>query len=209
MIIIGVCGGTASGKSTLSKEIINFFKKKEIKSDYLMLDNYYKDLRNLSIKQRALVNFDHPESIDFELFYQHLKLLRIGKTVNTPTYCYKTHLRKRITIPIGKSDVLVIDGLFILFKKNIRNFFDLTIFLDVGIDSRIKRRIKRDMVERGRKKLDILERFEKMINPMHEEFVEPTKNYAKLIIKDNTHQDLLYQKLEVLSDEIIKKNKKS
>jgi uridine kinase len=78
MIIIGVCGGTASGKSTLSREIINFFDNKEIKSDHLMLDNYYKDLGHLSIKRRALVNFDHPDSIDFELFYQHLKLLRIG-----------------------------------------------------------------------------------------------------------------------------------
>ena len=208
MIIIGVCGGTASGKSTLSKEIINFFNKREISTEYLMLDNYYKDLRHLSKKQRVLVNFDHPESIDFELFYQHLKLLRIGKTVNTPTYCYKTHLRKHNTIPAGKSDILVIDGLFILFKKNIRNFFDLTIFLDVSVDLRIKRRIKRDIVERGRKKLDILERFEKMINPMHVKFVEPTKDYAKLIFKENTQHDLLYQHLEVFSDEIIKKNKK-
>ena len=208
MIIIGVCGGTASGKSTLSKEIINFFNKKEIKSDYLMLDNYYKDLGHLSIKQRALVNFDHPESIDFELFYQHLKLLRMGNMVNTPTYCYKTHLRKHITNPVGKSDILVIDGLFILFKKNIRNFFDLTIFLDVDLNLRIKRRIKRDLVERGRKKLDVLERFEKMINPMHEEFVEPTKNYAKLIFKDDVQHDLLFQELELFSDEIIKKNKK-
>ena len=208
MIIIGVCGGTASGKSTLSKEIINFFNKKEIKSDYLMLDNYYKDLGHLSIKQRASVNFDHPESIDFELFYQHLKLLRMGNMINTPTYCYKTHLRKHTTNPVGKSDILVIDGLFILFKKNIRNFFDLTIFLDVDVNLRIKRRIKRDIIERGRKKFDILERFEKMINPMHEEFVEPTKNYAKLIFKDNIQHDLLYQKLELFSDEIIKKNKK-
>ena len=113
--------------------------------------------------------------------------------VNTPTYCYKTHLRKHITNTVGKSDILVIDGLFILFKKNIRNFFDLTIFLDVDVNLRIKRRIKRDLVERGRKKLDVLERFEKMINPMHEEFVEPTKNYAKLIFKDNIQHDLLYQ----------------
>lgn len=208
MIIIGVCGGTASGKSTLSREIINFFDNKEIKSDHLMLDNYYKDLGHLSIKRRALVNFDHPDSIDFELFYQHLKLLRIGKLVNTPTYCYKTHLRKHITNPVGKSDILVIDGLFILFKKNIRNFFDLTIFLDVDVNLRIKRRIKRDLVERGRKKLDVLERFEKMINPMHEGFVEPTKKYAKLLFKDDVQYDLLFQELELLSDEIINKNKK-
>ena len=208
MIVIGVCGGTASGKSTLSKEIINFFSRKEIKSDYLILDNYYKDLGHLSKKQRTSVNFDHPESIDFELFYQHLKLLRAGKMVNSPTYCYKTHLRKHITIPVGKSDILVVDGLFILFKKNIRNFFDLTIFLDIDINLRIKRRIKRDIIQRGRKKSDILERFKTMINPMHEEFVEPTKKYAKLIFKDNIQYDLLYQELELFSDEIVKKNKK-
>jgi uridine kinase len=128
--------------------------------------------------------------------------------VNIPTYCYKTHLRKHITNPVGKSDILVIDGLFILFKKNIRNFFDLTIFLDLDVNLRIKRRIKRDLVERGRKKLDVLERFEKMINPMHEGFVEPTKKYAKLLFKDDVQYDLLFQELELLSDEIINKNKK-
>ena len=93
MIIIGICGGTASGKSTLSLELIKYLNTKNIKSDYLLLDNYYRDLKHLSLEERELINFDNPESVDFELFYQHLKLLMIGEYVNTPTYSYKTHLR--------------------------------------------------------------------------------------------------------------------
>ena len=207
MIIIGVCGGTASGKSTLSREIINFFDNKEIKSDYLMLDNYYKDLGHLSIKQRALVNFDHPDSIDFKLFYQHLKLLRIGKLVNTPTYCYKTHLRKHITNPVGKSNVLVIDGLFILFKKNIRNFFDLTIFLNVDESIRLKRRIKRDVFERNRTENQIRERFKQMIKPMHDKFIQPSKKHADIIIDNEVNYQKIIKKIEYRFNEIIRKNK--
>ena len=207
MIIIGICGGTASGKSTLSQELIKYLKTKNIKSDYLLLDNYYRDLKHLSLEERELINFDNPESVDFELFYQHLKLLMIGEYVNTPTYSYKTHLRKNKTNRIGNNDVLIIDGLFILLKKNIRDFFDLTIFLNVDDSIRLERRIKRDVLERNRSEKEIRERFKKMIKPMHDKFIQPSKIHADIIIDNEVNYQKVFKEIEFRFNEIIKKNK--
>ncbi|MFL2612013.1 MAG: uridine kinase [Flavobacteriaceae bacterium] len=207
MIIIGICGGTASGKSTFSQELIEYLNAKKIKSDYLMLDNYYRDLKHLSIEERELVNFDDPKSIDFELFYQHLKLLMKGEFVNTPTYSYKTHLRKNKTKNIGKNDVLIIDGLFILLKKKIRDFFDLTIFLNVDESIRLERRIKRDVFERNRTENQIRERFKQMIKPMHDKFIQPSKKYADIIIDNEINYQKIIKKIEYRYNEIIRKNK--
>tara|TARA_X000000368_G_scaffold68342_1_gene49336 strand:+ start:1980 stop:2609 length:630 start_codon:yes stop_codon:yes gene_type:complete len=207
MIIIGICGGTASGKSTLSQELIKYLKTKNIKSDYLLLDNYYRDLKHLSLEERELINFDNPESVDFELFYQHLKLLMIGEYVNTPTYSYKTHLRKNKTNLIGNNDVLIIDGLFILLKKNIRDFFDLTIFLNVDDSIRLERRIKRDVLERNRSEKEIRERFKKMIKPMHDKFIQPSKIHADIIIDNEVNYQKVFKEIEFRFNEIIKKNK--
>ena len=207
MIIIGICGGTASGKSTFSQELIEYLNAKKIKSDYLLLDNYYRDLKHLSIEERELVNFDDPKSIDFELFYQHLKLLMNGEFVNTPTYSYKTHLRKNKTKRIGKNDVLIIDGLFILLKKKIRDFFDLTIFLNVDESIRLERRIKRDVFERNRTENQIRERFKQMIKPMHDKFIQPSKKHADIIIDNEVNYQKIIKKIEYIFNEIIRKNK--
>ena len=207
MIIIGICGGTASGKSTFSQELIEYLNAKKIKSDYLLLDNYYRDLKHLSIEERELVNFDDPKSIDFELFYQHLKSLMNGESVNTPTYSYKTHLRKNKTKPMGKNDVLIIDGLFILLKKKIRDFFDLTIFLNVDESTRLKRRIKRDVFERNRTENQIRERFNQMIKPMHDKFIQPSKTHADIIIDNEVNYQKIIKKIEYIFNEIIRKNK--
>ena len=207
MIIIGICGGTASGKSTLSQELIEYLNAKKIKSDYLLLDNYYRDLKHLSIEERELVNFDDPNSIDFELFYQHLRLLMIGEFVNTPTYSYKTHLRKNKTKRIGKNDVIIIDGLFILLKKKIRDFFDLTIFLNVDESIRLERRIKRDVFERNRTENQIRERFKQMIKPMHDKFIQPSKKHANIIIDNEVNYQKIIKKIEHRFNEIIRKNK--
>ena len=208
MIIIGISGGTASGKSTLSKKIIHFFSKKDIKIDNLELDNYYKDFRKLNISQRNHKNFDHPNSIDFKLFYQHLIEIRNGRHVDTPTYCYKTHLRKKKTYQISKPDILLVNGLFILLKKKIRDFFDLTIFLDIDSDTRLKRRIKRDIEQRGGDKDLIKTKYKNVIKPMHEKYVEPNKKFANLILNTNTNNKSIYQEIEIKLNKIDKKNKK-
>jgi uridine kinase len=208
MIIIGISGGSASGKSTLSKKIINFFSKKKIVVEHLQLDNYYKDLKFLSKSERNSKNFDHPDSIDFKLFYQHLTKLSLGNYIDTPTYSYKTHLRKNKTNRIEKVDLLIIDGLFILLKEKIRDFFDLTIFLDVNSDSRLLRRIKRDVKERSGNKNYIRDRFKNIVEPMHQKYVEPSKKFADMIVKDISNCKVIFKKIELKINKIDKKNKK-
>ena len=208
MIIIGISGGTASGKSTLSKKIIYFFRDWDIKIDHLELDNYYRDFKKLSIGQRNSMNFDNPNSIDFKLFYQHLNKISQGSNVDTPTYCYKTHLRKKKTYRINKPDVLLVNGLFILLNKKIRDFFDLTIFLDIDSDTRLKRRITRDIRERGGERNLIKNKYKNVIKPMHEKYVEPNKKFANLILDNNTNYKSIYQEIEIKLNKIDKKNKK-
>ena len=165
MIVIAVCGGTGSGKSYLSKKIINQFNKYKV--EYLCLDSYYKNYKDLSFAERCEINFDHPDSIDFELFYQHLKSLIDGNEIYCPVYSYKSHKRLSKNKKINVCDILIVDGIYILLKKNIRKLFDLSIFLDVEYDIRLERRINRDIIERSRTKNEVVNRFEKMIIPMH------------------------------------------
>jgi len=205
MIVIGICGGTGSGKSFLSKRIIKKFNKYKV--EYLCLDSYYKDYSDLSFSKRCGINFDHPDSIDFELFYQHLKILKDGDGINSPIYSYKTHKRLSKNNRINVCDILIVDGIYILLKKNIRKLFDLSIFLDVECDIRLERRISRDIAERSRTKNEVVNRFEKMIIPMHKKFVEKTKDYADLKIKENYSFKAISAKIEKLINEVYQNHK--
>ena len=205
MVIVAIAGGTGSGKTTLSKKIIDSYKN--IKVNYLSLDSYYKDYSNLSFSERAKINFDHPDSIDFELFYQHLKSLVDGNEIYCPVYSYKSHKRLSKNKKIHVCDILIVDGIYILLKKNIRKLFDLSIFLDVECDIRLERRINRDLVERSRTKNEVVNRFEKMIIPMHKKFVDKTKKYADLKIKDNYSFKAISAKIEKLINEVYQNHK--
>ena len=200
MIVIAVCGGTGSGKSYLSKKIINQFNKYKV--EYLCLDSYYKNYKDLSFAERCEINFDHPDSIDFELFYQHLKSLIDGNEIYCPVYSYKSHKRLSKNKKINVCDILIVDGIYILLKKNIRKLFDLSIFLDVDSEIRLKRRIKRDTVERSRTKTEVIDRFNKMIIPMHKKFVNKSKKYADIRMKENYSFKFISEKIEVLINEI-------
>jgi len=206
MVVIGICGGTGSGKSFLSNRIIKKFNKNKV--EYLCLDSYYKDYSELSFSKRCGINFDHPDSIDFELFYQHLKTLKEGNAINSPTYSYKTHKRLSKNKRINVCDILIVDGIYVLLKKNIRKLFDLAIFLDVKTEVRKHRRISRDIIERSRTKNEVENRFEKMIIPMHKKFVETTKKCADLIIKKDYSFKSIASRVEVLINEIYWKNNK-
>tara|TARA_B100000886_G_scaffold84613_1_gene55287 strand:+ start:2270 stop:2893 length:624 start_codon:yes stop_codon:yes gene_type:complete len=205
MIVIAVCGGTGSGKSYLSKKIINQFNKYRV--EYLCLDSYYKNYRDLSFAERCEINFDHPDSIDFELFYQHLKSLIDGNEIYCPVYSYKSHKRLSKNKKINVCDILIVDGIYILLKKNIRKLFDLSIFLDVEYDIRLDRRINRDIAERSRTKNEVVNRFEKMIIPMHKKFVEKTKDYADLKIKENYSFKAISANIEKLINEVYQNHK--
>ena len=196
MVIVAIAGGTGSGKTTLSKKIIDSYKN--IKVNYLSLDSYYKDYSNLSFSERAKINFDHPDSIDFDLFYQQILEYLKGSNIKTPTYSYKRHKRLEKKGNLRQGDLLIVDGILILLKKSIRDFFDLSIFLNVDSSERLRRRVERDTNERGRSEIEINDRFYKMIKPMHEKYVVPSEKFADVVIGENYDYELIKIKIDQL-----------
>lgn len=196
MIIVAISGGTGSGKTTLAKKIIKNYSK--LKVNYLSLDYYYKDYSDISFNKRSKINFDHPNSIDFKLFYQQISKHIKGYDIKTPTYSYKRHKRLKKTLLIKQGDLLILDGILILLKNNIRDFFDLSIFLKVNSSERLKRRIRRDINERGRSKIEISDRFYNMIKPMHKKYVKPSENFADIVLGEDYDYELIKIKIDQL-----------
>ena len=196
MIVIAIAGGTGSGKTTLSKKITEHYKDLNVR--FLSLDSYYKDFNKLSLKERAKINFDDPNSLDFDFFYQQISEYLNGSIIKTPCYSYKQHKRLTKSLILDQGDLLILDGILILLKKSIRDFFDLSIFLNVKSSKRLERRMVRDVMERGRNKAEVQKRFMKMIRPMHEKFVEPTKKYADMTLGENYDFNLVKLKIDQL-----------
>lgn len=196
MIVIAIAGGTASGKTTLSNKIVEHYKNFNVK--YLSLDSYYKDFSNLSFSERSKINFDDPESLDFDFFYQQINEYLNGSIIKTPCYSYKSHKRLKKTLLLRQGDLLILDGILILLKKSIRDFFDLSIFLNVDSSERLRRRVERDTNERGRSEIEINDRFYKMIKPMHEKYVRPSEKFADVVIGENYDYELIKIKIDQL-----------
>ena len=204
MIVVAIAGGTASGKTTLSNRIVEHYKNFNVK--YLSLDSYYKDLSDLSFSERSKINFDDPGSLDFDFFYQQVNEYLNGSNIKTPCYSYKSHKRLKKTSLLRQGDLLILDGILILLKKSIRDFFDLSIFLKVDSSKRLNRRIIRDVEERGRSQAEVQKRFIKMINPMHDKFVEPSKKYADIILDEDYDFKLIKNKIDQLLYGNLQKN---
>ena len=196
MIVIAIAGGTASGKTTLSNKIVEYYKNFNVK--YLSLDSYYKDFSNLSFSERSKINFDDPGSLDFDFFYQQVNEYLNGSNIKTPCYSYKSHKRLKKTLLLRQGDLLILDGILILLKKSIRDFFDLSIFLNVDSSERLRRRVERDTNERGRSEIEINDRFYKMIKPMHEKYVGPSEKFADVVIGENYDYELIKIKIDQL-----------
>ena len=196
MVIVAIAGGTGSGKTTLAKKIINSYQN--IKINYLSLDSYYKDFSQMSFTDRSKINFDHPDSIDFDLFYQQINEYLTGSDIKTPTYSYKRHKRLKKKGNLRQGDLLIVDGILILLKKSIRDFFDLSIFLKVNSSESLKRRIRRDINERGRSKIEISDRFYNMIKPMHKKYVKPSENFADVVLGEDYDYELIKIKIDQL-----------
>jgi len=196
MVIVAIAGGTGSGKTTLAKKIIDSYQN--IKINYLSLDSYYKDFSQMSFTERSKINFDHPDSIDFDLFYQQINEYLTGSDIKTPTYSYKRHKRLKKKGNLRQGDLLIVDGILILLKKSIRDFFDLSIFLKVNSSERLKRRIRRDINERGRSKIEISDRFYNMIKPMHKKYVKPSENFADVVLGEDYDYELIKIKIDQL-----------
>ena len=188
MLIIGIAGGTGCGKTTVVNQITRELTNNEV--CVISQDSYYKDTSHLTYEERTLINFDHPQSIDFELLGAHLIALRKGETVQQPVYSFVEHNRTNETITIKPAKVLIVEGILILTNPSIRDMFDIKIYVHTDSDERLIRRLKRDIAERGRDMEEVLNRYQNTLKPMHQQFIAPTKEYADLIIPNNNYNDI-------------------
>lgn len=181
-ILIGITGGTGSGKSTIAKEIYNNFSENCI--GMIEQDSYYKDQSHLSMEERVKTNYDHPKAFDNELLMQHLKNLIDGERIEKPIYDFSIHNRKTETITVESREIIILEGILILEDQRIRDLLDIKIYVDTDADVRIIRRLVRDMKERGRTVESVIDQYLSVVKPMHLQFTEPTKRYADIIIPE-------------------------
>ena len=180
-MVIGICGGTGSGKTTVSEKIREPLRDRVI---YLQHDYYYRDLTHLSIDDRRKVNYDHPDSLETSLLVEHLKTLKSGQGVDRPDYDFTVHNRRPQTVRVEPAPVIVVEGILIFESAELRSLMDLKVFVDTDADMRFIRRLRRDIVERGRTAHSVMDQYLATVRPMHLEFVEPSKRYADIIIPE-------------------------
>ena len=182
-MILGICGGTCSGKTTLANELKNWLG--EDKAVIIDQDSYYKDRSSMSKAERAEINYDHPDAIEFDLLVKHLELLKNKHSINKPKYNFKTHTRLFETEEIKSKKIIIVEGILIFSNKILKSLIDIKIALDIDAELRLVRRIKRDILERGRAMEDILEQYMNTVKPMFDEYVQPSFNQVDLIFKNN------------------------
>lgn len=179
MLIIGITGGSGSGKTTVVNKIMSSFSRAQV--TIVSQDSYYRDNSNIPLEERADINFDHPDSIEFDLLVEHITLLRDGKPIEEPVYDYITSTRLKETIHIVPNSVVIVEGILLFTDKRVRDLCDIKVFVDAEPDDRVIRIIERDMRERGRTAEQVIERYA-LVKEMHIQFIEPTKRYADIII---------------------------
>jgi uridine kinase len=180
MLIVGIAGGTGSGKTTVVRRVMQKLPVNEV--IVMPQDSYYRDNQHIPPEERQKINFDHPDSVEFELLINHLKLLKKGISVEMPIYSYLTCLRSKDTISVSPARVVIVEGILILADKNLRDMLDIKVFVDADADDRLGRVISRDINERGRSVVNVLERYHDTVKPSHLQFIEPSKRYADIII---------------------------
>ena len=188
MLIIGIYGGTGSGKTTIVNQIASNFDTSEI--EIISQDSYYNDNSNISYDERCKLNFDHPDSIDSKLLHKHLSELKNGNFIKQPIYDFKTHNRTKKTIITNPKKILILEGILIMCYPNIRSICDLKVYINANSKTRMNRRISRDILERGRTHNEVLSRYTKTLKPMHEKFIEPTKIYADYVIENQGNNEI-------------------
>lgn len=199
-LVIGIAGGTGSGKTTVANAILETVGRERV--SYLPHDAYYRDLSSLPAVQRAAVNFDHPNSLDSELMIQHIHDLRLGRSVELPIYDFTKHTRTSETVHVPASSVILVEGILIFAEPDLREVFDVKIFVDTDADIRLIRRLQRDITERGRTTESVINQYQTTVRPMHLEFVEPSKRYADIIIPEGGYNqvalDMVIARIESL-----------
>ncbi|HPE85971.1 MAG: uridine kinase [Bacteroidales bacterium] len=200
MLIIGIAGGSGSGKTTVVKEIVKRLPKDSVA--IISQDSYYRDNGHMTPEQKKNINFDHPSSIEFKLLNQHLDALCQGQVIQRPIYSYVTCARAEETIPLAPRKVIIVEGILILTNPSLRKRLDVRVFVDADPDDRLMRIIYRDIQERGRSYSDVLTHYEKWVKPMHLTFIEPTKRYADIIVPQGGTNKIA---IEILSSRIKEK----
>ena len=199
MLVIGIAGGTGCGKTTVVNQIIEELPKCDV--TVISQDSYYKDTSHLTYEQRVKINFDHPQSIDFELLHQHLIALKKGEVVQQPIYSFEKHNRTGATHTTKPSKVVIVEGILILTNPEIRSLFDIKIYIQTDSDERLIRRLKRDIAERDRDLDEVLDRYQTTLKPMHQQFIDPTKQFADLIVPNNDYNDVAINILRTIIKE--------
>lgn len=197
MLIIGIAGGTGSGKTTVVNKIINSFPAGEVA--VMPQDSYYKDSSHVPPELRSKINFDEPAAIEWSLLVDHLKKLRNGETIQMPTYSYLTCTRQKETVEVRPCDVVIVEGILVLTDPVLRDMLDVKVFVDADDDERLIRVIHRDCIERGRTPQMVIDRYQETLKPMHELYIAPSKRYADLIIPQGGHNNVA---IKLLTDYI-------
>ena len=187
MLIIGIGGGTGSGKTTVVRKIIESLPDNSVA--VIPQDSYYNDQSNLPLEVRKQTNFDHPDAFEWPLLAKQIEQLRRGQAIEQPTYSYITRTRLEETVHVEPKDVIIVEGIMALYDKNLRDLMDLKIFVDAGADERLLRVIQRDIAERGHPLDMLISKYRNVLKPMHDEFIEPTKQFADIIIPNGGNND--------------------
>jgi len=180
MLIVGIAGGTGSGKTTVVRKVMEVFPNNEV--TVIPQDAYYRDNGHIPLEERQKINFDHPDSLEFSLLIDHLEQLKRGRTIEMPVYSYLTCLRSEETITVRPSRVVIVEGILVLADAGLRNILDIKVYVDADADDRLGRVIRRDIEERGRDVVKVLARYHDTVKPSHLQFIEPSKRYADIII---------------------------
>ena len=203
-IIIGIAGGSASGKTSIAMQLYDYFKGNH-KVKIIKQDDYYKDQSHLTFEERVKTNYDHPLAFDTDLLVDHLKKLKNKETIEKPTYDYTLHTRSNITETVEGRDVIILEGIFVLAEEKVRALCDILVYVDTASDIRFIRRLKRDIEDRGRSVDSVCNQYLNTVRPMHEQFIEPSKKYAHIIIPEGGSNhvavDLLITKIKSIVDE--------
>jgi uridine kinase len=191
-MLVGIAGGTGSGKSTVARRIAGSFESGVMTMD---MDSYYRDLSHMTMEERRTVNFDHPDAFDTALFVSHLEALKNGEKIEKPIYSFAQSVRERHTQAVHPSPIIIVEGILVLAMSEVREVLDAKIFVDTDDDIRIIRRIERDVTERGRSLESVIQQYVTTVRPMHLSFVEPTKRYADIVVPHGGNNDVAIRML--------------
>ena len=199
MLILGIAGGTGCGKTTVVNQIVEELPENEVV--VISQDSYYNDLSHLTIEERGKVNFDHPNSIDFDLLIEHMQNLKDGKAIQMPVYSFVEENRLPETITVEPKKVIIVEGILVLSNPKLRELFDVKIYVHADSDERLIRRLQRDIKERGHNLEKVLYRYQTAVKPMHNEFIEPSKEFADLIIPNNHYNTVAVDMVRTIINE--------